>query len=194
VKEEGGQGYYCAEYFHFMINQLNETIRYSDAKHTLGLTLVVSFLLMSNEFVFKEVNQSSGIIDVMVDINILSGLAAMLFGYVGIFPHFVSPSFLARMRRPKPAGLRRVSIFYFKEINRIDAKTFCNLVDKAFPNCDLSDYYKTSAVEEIQALSAIIVRKFMTFRLLLYALFVYFATLSWLFLSTVLVLPRGTAG
>jgi hypothetical protein len=32
------------EYIHFMISQLNGTIKYSDSKHAVGMTLVPSLL------------------------------------------------------------------------------------------------------------------------------------------------------
>lgn len=168
-------------YVHFMVAQLNDTIRYSDSKHTLGMTLVVSLLLASNEFLFARLDTAVYEVQLMLNINVASALLAIAFGYLGIFPKFISPSFSWRKRNQ-----RLPNIFYFKEINECDINRLREAIQAAFPKAALSERYKDDAVAEIYALSKIVSRKFTTFRLFLYALFFFLVTLGWLFVTTLL--------
>lgn len=170
------------EYFRFMIGQLNETIRYSDGKHTLGLTLIVSFLIASNEFVFGQVDRSVDEVRFILNLNVGSALAAVAFGYLGIFPKFISPL----VRSAKAAA--RPNIFYFQEINRHGVEGLREALREAFPNSRLSAFFQENGIAEVYALSQIVVRKFFFFKLFLYALFFFLTSLAWLFLSTVFTL------
>ena len=183
--DSGGDKFYHLEYFHFMINQLNDTIRYSDSKHTLGMTLVVSILFASNEFIFSKLDVSVYEVRLILNINVASALLAIGFGYMGIFPKFVAPSFTRRRRSGKP------NIFYFREIDRYHVDGLRQAIDEAFPNSELSRRYRDDAVNEIHALSRVASQKFAMLRLFLYALFFFLVTLGWLFVSTLLDLSAG---
>lgn len=174
--------YHHVEYFHFMFNHLNELIRYSDSKHTLGMTLVVSILFAANEFIFAKIDRSVYEVRLILDVNVASALLAIAFGYMGIFPKFISPKFSNKRVVERP------NIFYFKEISRCDLDALRAAIDETFPNSGLNQRYRDNAVAEIYALSKIVVRKFDIFKLFLYALFFFLVTLGWLFLSSVLEL------
>jgi hypothetical protein len=170
------------EYFRFMIGQLNEMIRYSDGKHTLGLTLIVSFLIASNEFVFSKIDRSVDEVRFILNLNVASALAAVAFGYLGIFPKFISPLVRSAKAVAKP------NIFYFQEINREGIAGLREALREAFPNSRLSALFQEHGIAEVYALSQIVVRKFTLFKLFLYALFFFLTSLAWLFLSTVFTL------
>jgi len=170
------------EYFRFMIAQLNETIRYSDGKHTLGLTLIVSFLIASNEFVFSKIDRNIDEVRFILDLNVASALLAVAFGYLGIFPKFISPLSASA----KPQGVP--NIFYFQDIHKSGVDGLRKALAQAFPNSSLSPTFQDNAIAEVYALSQIVVRKFLLFKLFLYALFFFLVSLAWLFLSTVFTL------
>jgi hypothetical protein len=170
------------EYFRFMIAQLNEAIRYSDGKHTLGLTLIVSFLIASNEFVFSKIDRSVGEVRFILDLNVASALIAVAFGYLGIFPKFISPPPGSRKALTQP------NIFYFQEIHGCGIEGLRVALSQSFPNSRLSAAFQENALAEVYALSQIVVRKFMLFKLFLYALFFFLTSLAWLFLTTVFTL------
>jgi len=167
------------EYFNFMIGQLNDTIRYSDSKHTVGMTLVVSILVASTQFIAPKLDTDIYIVRIMLNVNVASALLAVAFGYVGVFPKFISPH-MAETRRSS----KTPNIFYFKEISASDTRTLRDTIDAAFPNSTLSDSYRNQASVELYALSCIAMRKFTTFRYFLYALFFFLVTLGWLFATT----------
>ncbi len=167
------------EYFNFMISELNNMIRYSDSKHTLGMTLVVSIMVASTQFLLPKLDSSVYEVRLVLNLHIASALLAVAFGYVGIFPQFISPSPSARRKSGKAPN-----IFYFKEISASDIETLRETVDTAFPHSTLSENYRQHASIELYALSRVVAGKFLTFRLFLYALFILLVTLGWLLLTT----------
>jgi hypothetical protein len=171
-----------ADYFKFMIGQLNEAIRYSDGKHTLGLTLIVSFLIASNEFVFSKIDRNLPEVRFILNLNVASALASVAFGYLGIFPKFIATWSIRRKARAKP------NIFYFQEIHRAGVEGLRQALEEAFPGSKLSKAYQEHCLTDVYALSEIVVRKFFLFRLFLYALFFFLTSLAWLFLTTVFTL------
>jgi hypothetical protein len=174
------------EYFTFLIGELNDTIRYSDSKHTVGMSLVVSILLASHQLLFARLDMNVYLVRLMLDIHVGAGLFAMAFGYMGIFPKFISPSFSWKKRsKAKP------NLFFFKEISQSDINVLRATVEEAFPDSSLSKSYREHAVIEVYALSQIAMRKFTTFRLFLYALFFYLVTMGWLFLTSLLDLSAS---
>lgn len=175
-------------YFHFMIGQLNQAIQYSDSKHTLGMTLVVSILFASKEFLFNRLDLAVYEVSLMLDVNVGSALAAIALGYVGIFPKFISPSFPERKSKRKG---RPPNLFFFKEISESGLTALKESVSAAFPHSKLSPRYQEDSIIEIYALSQIAMRKYTTFRLFLYALFVFLVTLSWLYVTTLIDLSAA---
>lgn len=172
-----------------MINTLNDTIRYSDSKHTLGMTLVVSILFASSEFIFSKLDTSIYEVRMILNLNVASALIAIGFGYLGVFPKFVPPAFYRRRARDK------LNIFYFKDINRTSVESLRQAVDAAFPTSALSERYRDDAVKEIHALSQVVMHKLTMFRLFAYGLFLFLVTLGWLFVSTLVIARQsGAAG
>ncbi len=162
-----------------MIGQLNETIKYSNSKHAVGMTLVVSLLLAANEFVFKKVDTSHAILAYLVEFNISTAFLAVFFGFFGIFPKFVAPFLL------KERSLRNPNIFYFREINSSGTLLLERTINSTFPKSNLSEAYRRSGIMEIHALSSIAMRKMKMFEFFMYALSGFLASLLWLFTTTV---------
>jgi hypothetical protein len=167
------------EYIHFMIGQLNETIKYSDSKHAVGLTLVVSLLLTGNEFIFRKVDRTQDLVLFLLNFNVSTAFIAVLFGFLGIFPKFIAPLFL------KEKSIKDPNIFYFRDINASDTLSLQRTLDKTFPHSNLSEAYRRSGIMEIHALSSIAMRKMKMFEYFMYALSGFLVSLLWLFSTTI---------
>lgn len=166
------------QYISHIVSELHNMIRYSDSKHTLGMTLVVSFLFAASEFIVPKLDKSVFEVRLILNLNIASALIAVGFGYLGIYPVFISPPRL----RATPKGTP--NLFYFLDIRACGPAGLRQALDQAFPHSRLSDTLKEQSVAEIYALSVIAARKFLMFKFFLYALFLFLVSLGWLFLST----------
>lgn len=167
------------EYIHFMINQLQETIKYADSKHTVGMTLVISLLFAAKEFIFVKLDFNSAMIAYLYNANIISAIAAVCFGFFGIFPRFVAPLFTR-----ESSANREPNIFYFRDIHGAEMDALKETINATFPNSSLSPAYSDSGMMEIYALSVIAMRKLRMFEWFMYALIVFLGSTFWLFLST----------
>ncbi|MGO9485952.1 MAG: hypothetical protein ACLPX9_15420 [Rhodomicrobium sp.] len=152
------------QYIHFMIGQLQETVKYADAKHAVGMTFVTSLMFASNEFLFKKIDQTASFGKHLVQLALIFAFLALACGFFGIFPRFIAP-YLSRRR-----WNRDPNVFYFKDIAETDTKTLKNTIEKTFPKSGLSPSYQLSGIMEIQALSSIAVRKMRMFELFMYFL------------------------
>ncbi len=163
------------QYIHFMISQLQETVKYADAKHAVGMTFVTSLLFASNEFLFKKIDQTGGFGKNIVQAALIFAFLALACGFFGIFPRFIAP-YVSRQRANKDPN-----VFYFKDIAATNTKLFKNVIEKTFPGSDLSASYQLSGIMEIQALSSIAFRKMRMFEFFMYFLCCYLFSVCLLF-------------
>ncbi len=172
--EDNDQNHHI-QYIHFMIGQLQETVKYADAKHAVGMTFVTSLLFASNEFLFKKIDQTTAAGKHLVQLTLIFAFLSLACGFFGIFPRFIAPYFSRKRINKDP------NVFYFKEIAETDTKAFKSTIEKTFPKSGLSPSYQLSGIMEIQALSSIAMRKMRMFEFFMYFLSCYLISISILF-------------
>lgn len=174
--EASDDKYHHIEYLHFMIDQLQGMIRYIDSKHAVGMTLVATILVASKEFIFTKVPTAGGNVEIVYQVAVFAAICSIFFGFMGIFPRLVPPFAVRSKHRGAP------NILYFQEIYGSDIDTVRKVIDETFPNSGLSLAYRESALQEIYALSQIVMIKLRMFELFMFTLLVYLAATIWLLL------------
>jgi hypothetical protein len=164
-------------YIHFMIEQLQSMIRYIDSKHAVGMTLVATVLIASKEFIFPKAPGDETTI-IVIRVAIFAAICTIFFGFMGIYPRLIPPAFV------RGRGTASPNILYFEDICDSDMDTVAAAIDKTFPNSTLSREYRDSGLEEIYALSRIVMVKMRMFEFFMFGLLVFLAATLYVFLLT----------